>query len=457
MVKQLRKLFRLDDRQVTVQDEERRVVVTHQRALGKTGSENYSGYAAEEYLYTMRGKERADKFDQMRRSDPQIKMCLSAVKDPIKSAAWSVQPGDDSPEAKLDAELIEHILLKDMGKPFPKFLSEALTFIEFGHSVFEVTHKTVLDHPKFGSYVGIKSLGFRSQRTIDRWNLDKETGELASVSQQANGDAGAMVDIPIEFLLVFTLQQEGSNYEGISAIRPCYGNWFRKDNYLKLNAIGIEKFAVPTPIVKIPEGKGEGESYDRLVAALAAYTSHESNYLIVPAGWEVELNNNPYDPQKVEVSIDNEDKRMVKAFMANFLELGMNGFGSQSLSFDLSDFFLNSLDQIAQIFSSEINQVLIPKLVQLNRGTRATYPKLVHAGISDRAGEELATVLKGLREGDYITPDDQLEVSLRKRLGLPEMSLIGQRAKPSPSAQAFQQFAETQSLRERVRARRLRG
>lgn len=447
MVNQLRKLFRLDDRQATVQDEEKRVVVVHQQALGKSGTENYSGYASEEYLYQLRGKERADTFDRMRRSDPQIKMCLSAVKDPIKSAAWAVQPGDDTPEAKLDAELIEHILLRDMSKPFAKFLSEALTFIEFGHSVFEVTHKAVIDHPKFGSYTGIKSLGFRSQRTIDRWNLDKETGDLKSIYQQANGDAGAQVEIPVEFLLVFTLQQEGSNYEGISAIRPCYGNWFRKDNYLKLNAIGIEKFAVPTPIVKIPAGKAEGAQYDQLVNALAAYTSHESNYLIVPEGWDVNLNNNPYDPQKVEISIDNEDKRMVKAFMANFLELGMNGFGSQSLSFDLSDFFLNSLDQIAQIIAAEINQVLIPKLVQMNRGPRPCYPRLTHAGISDRAGEELAMVLDKLRAGDFITPDDQLEVSLRKRLGLPEMSLVGQRAKQPPQPQQF-------SLAERIRARR---
>lgn len=448
MVSTLAKILRLDDARPPAQDHSK--IVIHVKEVGSQGTENYSGYAAEEYLQQMRGKQRADKFDEMRRSDPQVSMCLSAVKDPIKSASWTIEPGDDTPEAKDDAELIEHILFKDMDKTWEETLSEVLTMVDFGHSIFEVVNKVVIDHPEFGSYNGIKSLAFRSQRTIERWNLDDDTGDLKSVSQYAYGDLQRLVDIPAEFLMVFTLKQEGSNFEGISAIRPCYGNWFRKNHYLKLNAIGIEKFAVPTPLVEVPDGKQETDQYANLVAALTAYTSHESNFLIYPAGWKMTLNNNAYDPQKVEVSIDNEDKRMVKAFMANFLELGMNGFGSQSLSFDLSDFFLNSLDHIAKIVSSRINQKLIPNLIKLNRGPRGVYPKLKHAGISDRAGSELATVLRDLRIGDFITPDDRLEKDLRARFNLPEMSLEGQRAKSSNTGSGYSQF----SLSERIKARR---
>ena len=58
----------------------------HYNPFGSTGTEIFAGYYAEDYLDALKNNERADVFDKMRRSDPQVKMCLSAVKNPIKSA-----------------------------------------------------------------------------------------------------------------------------------------------------------------------------------------------------------------------------------------------------------------------------------------------------------------------------------------------------------------------------------
>src|SRR5688500_8235718 len=82
--------------------------------VGSYGTEIYSGYSSEEYLNTLRGTQRADIFDQMRRGDPQVVLCLSSVKNPIMSANWEVEPADDTDEAKADADLIRHILFDDM-------------------------------------------------------------------------------------------------------------------------------------------------------------------------------------------------------------------------------------------------------------------------------------------------------------------------------------------------------
>lgn len=427
------------------------------KEIGSTGSRVDAGYPAEEYLAHLRGYRRADIFDEMRRSDAQVVMCLLAVKNPIKSATWEIVPGcmegqQPSEEAIADAKLIEHILMRDSDKPFKKFLSEALTFVDFGHSIFELTHKVVIDHPVFGTYNGIASLGFRSQRTIDQWNVNKDTGKLASIRQIAEGDLYRDVLIPDEFLLTFSLNQEGSNYEGISMLRPCYGPWLRKDLYLKLNAIGIEKSAVGTPTAEIPTGKESGTEKDNIIDALEKYTSHESNYLLYPAGWKIELHNNSYDPSKVEESIDKEDKRMAKAFLANFLELGMSGGGAYALSNDLSDFMLSGLDHVADEIAGTINMDLIPSLIRMNRGPRDFYPVLKCSGISDKAGKELADMLKALGDGKWLTPEDADEDHLRKRIGLPARSGIGTRETQS---QPGFQSPTTQSLSERIRAAEL--
>jgi phage gp29-like protein len=420
----IQRLFRFSDQAESNQS----VRTIHLVETGSTGTESYSGYNYEEYLNNLHGRLRAKKFDELRRSDAQIKMCLSAVKSPIRGATWEVEPYDQNdPDSVQDAEFAKHLLFEGMEKTFDDFLNEALTCLDFGHAVFEIIDKVVMDDPKWGTYNAIKSLAFRSQKTIERWNLDSTTDKLLSVSQYAFGDLQRLIDIPAEFLMVLSLEKEGSSYEGISAIRCCYGNWFRKNQYLKINAIGIEKFAIPTPMVEIPAGLENGAQFDNMVAVMEAYCSHEKGYLTYPAGWKIELNNNVYDPQKVEISIDNEDKRMVKSFMANFLELGMNGFGSQSLSFDLSDFFLGSIEHIAKLIASEVNRTVITRMIQMNRGPRKGYPKLKFSGISDRAGLDLSEVLRNLSMTKVIFPDDALESHVRKRYGFPEASETGRR------------------------------
>jgi len=429
MVNPIKKLFQSKDNPVQSK------IIIHAKPLSTTGTAIYSGYTAEEYLSTLRNsKQRADIYDEMRRSDPQIKMAIKAVTYPLMSANYEICPHDpDDEESKKDAELCEFVLKKAMAKTWTEFLMEAYSLIAFGHSVFEIIDGVEINHPEFGTVNTIKNLQFISPRTIERWNVDKETCGLKSITQVAYGDLNKYVDIPSEFLLTFTLEKEGSLYEGVSALRCVYGNYFRKNLYLKLNGIGIEKFAIPSPIVKVPTGKEGSTQFDNLTEALEAYAAHEKAYLTIPEGWEVDLKTNTYDPQKVEISIDNEDKRMIKAFMANFLELGMNGFGSQSLSFDLSDFFLGSINYIAKIFCEEMSRKILPAIVKKNRGERPGYPYMKASGISDKVGVELSQTLQNLYNAKILTPDDELEAHVRKRYDLPEASELGREdRKPEP-------------------------
>lgn len=405
---------------------------------GKTGTEIYSGYYDEEYLHGLKGRERADVYDKMRRSDSQIQMLLACLKNPIKSCNWEVDPAEmNNPEYQKHADLVKRILFTDIECGWEKFLNEALTFLEFGHAVFERTHKLVKNDEEFGTYISINNLSWRSPKTLERWNLTKD-GKLKTLTQYSFGDLEAQVDMDACHLLVFVLNQEGSDYQGIPILRACYGNYFRKNNYLKLNAIGIEKFAVPTPIATIPSGLEASKEKGALEEALQRYTTHQSNYVILPEGFSIIFNNNVYDPQKVEVSIDNEDKRMSKAILANFLELGQ-GSGSYALSNDLSDFFLSSLEYIAKnMIAKHLEKTLIKEIIDLNYPGVKKYPKLKPVGINDKAGKELAEILSMFVEKKIITADDKLEDSMRKRYSLPERSNEGVREQnPAPAGISF--------------------
>lgn len=405
----------------------------HVDETGTSGTENYGGYYYEEYLSTLRGTQAADLWDQMRRSDPKVKMVLSAVKNPIKSAHWTIQPSNSSDSAKRHAELVEQILFKDLELSWMQQISEILTMLEFGFSMFEVIHKVVMNHPKFGSYNSLAKLAWRSPRTIERWNLDKE-GKLCSVSQYAYGDLGKIVDIPGVYLLIFTNEKEGDNYEGVSALRPCYGPWVRKNTYLKLMAVGLEKFAVPTPYMEVPEGKENSIQYANAKKVLEKYVSHQQQYLTIPAGWKLQFAQSNFDASKIREAIDKENAEMAFAFLENFLELGQSGSGSYALSNDLSDFFLTGIEHLATNICETFNKYLIPDLVKLNFGPQLEYPELQCTGIKDKPGKELAEIMKLLVEAKILTPDVDLEKNFREKYGLPVQT--GERVVAAPAAPA---------------------
>lgn len=402
-------------------------------AKGTSGTEIFSGMFDEEYLSGLLTPDcRVDAFDEMRRADPQVAMLLSVVKDPIKSATWGIRAVDDSEEEKEIADFVEHVLFKDMGysdgskvKTFSEFIIEALTFVEFGYSVFEVVHKLVENDPVFGTYHGIADIAFRHQRSIIEWHLN-QNGSIREVRQfVGSGDLDVDVMIDGDNLLVFSINKEGDNYEGISMLRPCFGSFFRKNVYRKLQAIGIERAAKGVPIGIIPADMIKRDDYDVQRAALQdvldKLETHETNSIVLGAGFEIEQLKIEHDADKIQRVINSENVEMTKSFLANFMELGLeSNSGSFALGSDLSDIFLSGLTCKARIIEERVDLCLIRKIVQAKFGNRQAYPKLKATGINDKAGKELAEVLKILNETGALQVSDALKKHVHNLYALPD-------------------------------------
>lgn len=413
-------------------------IVTQAKALGVSGTEKFGGVFTEDYFRKLQGTEKAKEYDRMRRGDARVKMVLSAVKNPIRAADWSFQPAGDDEAFKMHAEFLNHVFKKDIGikrkKKFKVLINEWLTLCDFGFSMIERAHKVVLSDPKYGQYIGLSTLGWRHPKTLERFNTD-EAGELVTVEQQAYGDIeGKNVKMDAQFLSLATLEQEGDNYEGISLLRPCYGPWSRKQVYLKLMAIGIEKSAMGTPRAKVPAGKENSAEYTALLEVLERLTTHQSNYITYPEGWDIDVLTIPFDAEKVKSAIQFENEEMTFAFLANFLLLGAGGNGgAYALSSDLSDFFTKSILYIADLIADEFN-LIGQELIELNFGPQEKYPSMVPQGIVDEVGTEWATLIKTLTDARHLTPDNNIEALIRTRMKLPAMREedLLKRDKPDP-------------------------
>src|SRR5687768_10117097 len=123
-------------------DEKPVVRMTSPSARGSSGTNVAGGYIREEYLRLLQGKAKARIYDEMRRSDTQVSMLLGALKNPLVQAEWTIDEAEGEVDGKdQHAAFVRHALLNDEDVDFRTFVQEALTFVEFGHSVFEITHK----------------------------------------------------------------------------------------------------------------------------------------------------------------------------------------------------------------------------------------------------------------------------------------------------------------------------
>ena len=385
--------------------------------IGTPGTEIYSGYLNEEYLKELQGKDWADKVDMMRRSDANIRMVLNAVKLPLKSSPWTVSVREQTEEAELQKKLFEKILFEDLNKSFTQLLGEILTCLDFGYSIFDITHAVKSDS-EIGDYNGLKSLGYRSQRTIDRWNLN-DARDLETITQIAYGDEGGSFELDARFILYFAPEREGDNFEGVSILRACYGPWFRKNEFLKKLSIGIEKFAVPTAVLTTPEGVEGKPEFSAAKKALACYTSGATNYLILPKGYELSFNNVSVDVEKIRAAINAENQEMVNSILASFLLLGQNGAGSLALGTSLSDFFSQTIQYIADHISEQFERKIFKPLIQMNFGHGKVLVDLKCDGLEFRANEAWANMVNAFIGTGAIKADSDLEKNLREKLKLP--------------------------------------
>lgn len=391
------------------------------KEIGRSGTLITASQIEDDYLPELIGVDGQIKYAKMLKSDSQIRKPYHAVSNPIKSATWSIQPASDDKKDLEVAALIEQVLFKDLPDGFTAKLDEILTFPWHGHAVFEKIFKNRVNK-SIGQYTGLENLAFRDQRTLDKWNFSN-AGILESIHQEQSGDVPISVDIPAENLIIFYNERKGDD-NGYAFCRMLYGNYKRKLLYKQLQAIGIEKGAIGVPVLTLPENvEITSEEYQAAVDALTNYTQAESAHIILPANYDLKLDqSNTFDPAKVQVAIKSENEEISGSILAMWLEMGIGGNSAVGSSTGISaESFKDGIEYIANKIADQFNLNLIPDLVFANYGdTVDVLPTLVHSGIADEAGEELMKVVTGYTKAQIITPDEQLEDHIRKVHNLPK-------------------------------------
>lgn len=384
--------------------------------IGQSGTLIFTGFiSGEEYNPDLSGRTGIKIYEQMRRSDATVRASLQVMKLPILAAEWDIEPAEKTAEAETIAEFVRHCLFDNIR--FHEFAREALTFLEFGHSVFELVFEP--EDWEGRTMVGLSKLGSRKQATILRWQTDENT---AGITQQTY--SGGMFSIPRQKLAIFSHEQEGDNYEGVSILRSSYKHWYIKDNLYKIDAIAHERQGVGIPKLIPPEDGADEPSKAKARSALRNLRSNEQAYIEMPKGWDIEfMDMKAHGTMDPLASITHHDRQIMMNVLAAFMELGQSkAGGSRALSTDLSRLFELGLEAIAEYLREVINDDVIKRIVDLNF-TTDKYPTLEHGKLADDNIETMGKFISLVSGAGMLTPDADLEQWIRDTIHAPELPI----------------------------------
>jgi hypothetical protein len=311
--------------------------------FGASGTINYKGYLqTSEYNPDLQWPACLDVYERMRRSDPSVRETLWHMFGPVINAVWTIEPPDDPSDLEREQAACAHAALFEwLEQPWTEVLEHALSYLTFGHSVFEPVFQAVTrsltvvqpadasaaqeeaseetpptptpgavaaaDLPSLGAqpvpdppmppdtetklmpprqFTTWRRFSPRLPKTLWRWNTD-EYSELKSVTQTTwltlpDGSQGyRIVDIPAENLMVFTHEKWGDEWTGISILRSAYKPWVMKEMIEKIAGIAYERHGVGYLIGYIPRERAEDDNLRAQMGQMLSQLKQDA-YAVMP-------------------------------------------------------------------------------------------------------------------------------------------------------------------------------
>lgn len=447
--------------------------------LGITGTQLSGGtISGKERNASLTGLNWISEAEEMMRTDPIVRRSWHMLKQTLLSATWRFEAGiENDPIAIELAAFMNEAFGFDgysgqMSTSFEDQLSYLLEFIPVGYRYAEEIYKVGLDSSG-RSRIWLDYYADREPSAHNRW-LSRDNQNLDGVLQNTVGITYTPKPIPANKLLLLTLNRTGSNFEGVGMLRPVWWWWRTKQRVSNLMCVGVDRWAIPTPMVKVDRAVAEASGLtdgdidamiDDAEAQAQAFISTEQSYLVQSGAVSFEA----YGAQSGFTSAPLEvitkcDSQISAAFLAQFADLGNTETGARSVGEIHLSVFRRAAINLCDVVTSAINGVdrrgagTVGRLCRWNFGAidPSKLPRLTHTGLDTDDLAESVNSLPALVTAGLLTPDDELERAIRERLGAGDLPLDAQRSATERTIQA-KGGGGVASLAERLIASRRNG
>lgn len=407
--------------------------------IGSVGLNRFNGYIEEEFLLELKGTKGLEVYREMYNNDAFIGATVFAIEMLSRESTWEVVPYSNEDKHKKDAEFIEQCI-DDMSHTWSDFISEIMTMLVYGFSVFEIVYKIRGGNSPFSESkskysdgkIGWRKFAIRSQETISRWIFD-DTGGLQGIEQVSPPDYRTRI-IPIEKLLLFRTSTHKNNPEGRSILRNAYRSWYFKKHIENIEAIGIERDLAGLPIAWIPSQllkksatAEEKATLDAIKKIVINIRRDEKEGVVFPLAYDSNGNKmfdlsllstggrRQFDTSSI---IDRYNRAIVTTVLADFLLLGTER-GSYSLATEKTSIFSRAIDAWLSSIDDVINRYAITRLFEANNFPTNELPYIKHKAVEKIDIETVSRLIDSLTgAGAILFPNPELESQLMRQAGL---------------------------------------
>lgn len=431
---------------------------------GSSGLRAFSGWVREEFLPQLVGRQGAQKYREMMDNSPTIGAIMYAIKGTMRKVEWRVMPAgtedgsDPTPEATEAAEFVESCM-DDMSHTWEDLVAENLSMLGYGYAPHEIVYKLRNgrdpgmdpDDPKKqlpkseydDGLIGWRKIPLRGQDTVLKWFFSKN-GEIEGMTQLPW--TGAMVDLPIEKMLLFRPNQHKNNPEGVSILRTAYIPYYFVKRMQEQEAIVGERMG-GVPVLYVPsyvfENAASGDA--KAIQALNTYKQIATNVRI-DEQMGIVLPSDPWQfggagsaqkmfefklesPQgrgiggfEFDKTIGRYNTSMMTSVLADFLSLGHESRGTQSLAVTKVDLFMQAVEGFLNSMAAIYNRHAIPRLWELNGFDYDNMPRLV-PDLAQRTDLDVLSnfILRCSQAGMPLFPNEDLQSYILDAAGLPDV------------------------------------
>ena len=407
--------------------------------LGQGGSNTKDGtIRADEFLPDLKGKRAIRKYREMRDNDSTIGAIMYATEQVLRDVDYYVEPANDSDEAKKEADFVKSIL-EDMEHTLDDHISEALSHLTFGFSIFEVVYKRrrgpdFRAGKKYSKYtdgrIGVRKLASRAQLTIERFDVDKTTGDVLGVRQEQNYGIKSLF-IPANKILHYKTTNTNNDPSGRSILRNAYSSYQYLKNLQNIEAIAVERELHGVPVGRIaaeylsPDATADQASVrSQMEKILRDLKFNEQGYALLPSDVYRDADGKPTNQRIVDIEliasngsrnidinpiISRYQHDIARSVMAEFLMLGAGANGSYALSKSKTDLFLRSMESYINSIFDVLNKQLVEPLWHMNGLNFDLMPKICAGDVAPHDLRELGSYLRNLN-GANIDLSDQDDI-----------------------------------------------
>ena len=424
------------------------------QTLGVAGENTLTGQIrADEFLRPLQGRNAIKVYREMRDNDATIGAVMYAAEQVLRDVKLKVKPADDSEEAKVEADFVTSVL-GDMEHTVDDHISEALSFLAYGFSWFEVVYKRRVSphttNPKKRSKytdgrLGVRKIASRAPWTINRFDVDQQTGDVLGIVQDGyfsldrkpSGDNR----IPTTKSLYYRTTAINGDASGRSILRNAYTAYTYVKNLQSIEAIAVERELHGIPIGRIPaEYLSPNASEDQVTFRntmqdiLRDLKLNSQGYALLPSDLHLDNDGKASKTRLVDIELITADgTRSVdidpiilryqhdvsRSVLSEFLMLGSQG-GSYALSKSKTDLFLRALESYIQTIVDVLNKQLVERLWQLNGLDYSLMPTIEAGDVAPHDLKEISGFLRNLNGANInVSENDEVIEGLMDIAELP--------------------------------------